>query len=115
VKFGLGQPLRRYEDQRLLTGKGRYTDDIALPAMAFAAVLRSPVAHGRITKLDATAARRLPGVLLVLTGDDVTREKLGDIPCAMSVSRSRLSSPRPSIKLATPPKRSRRSTTIYPR
>ena len=45
MKFGIGQPLKRYEDQRLLTGKGRYTDDIALPGMAVATVLRSPVAR----------------------------------------------------------------------
>jgi aerobic carbon-monoxide dehydrogenase large subunit len=81
VKFGIGQPLRRYEDLRLLTGKGRYTDDITLPGMAFAAVLRSNVAHARLTRVDAAAARRMPGVLLVLTGDDVAADKLGDVPC----------------------------------
>jgi carbon-monoxide dehydrogenase large subunit len=81
VKFGIGQPLKRYEDLRLLTGKGRYTDDIALPGMAFGAVLRSPMAHARLAKLDAVAARRMPGVLLVLTGDEVKAEQLGDVAC----------------------------------
>jgi aerobic carbon-monoxide dehydrogenase large subunit len=80
VKFGIGQPLKRYEDQRRLTGKARYTDDISLPRMVFGAVLRSPMAHARVTRLDA-AARRMPRVLLVLTGDEVKAERLGDVPC----------------------------------
>jgi carbon-monoxide dehydrogenase large subunit len=71
MKFGIGQPMRRHEDLRLLTGKGRYTDDITLPGMTQAFVLRSPMAHAHIKRVDAGAARRMPGVLLVLTGDDV--------------------------------------------
>jgi aerobic carbon-monoxide dehydrogenase large subunit len=103
VKFGMGQPLRRYEDQRLLTGNGRYTDDIALPGMLFAAVLRSPVAHGRITKLDAAAARRMSGVRLVLTGEDVVKDGLGDIPCAHPLTsrdgKPRRDTPRPILAI----------------
>ena len=64
MKFGIGQPMRRDEDLRLVTGQGRYTDDIVLPRMAHAFVLRSPIAHARIKRLDAAAARRMPGVLL---------------------------------------------------
>ena len=71
MKFGIGQPMRRHEDMRLLTGRGRYTDDIALPRMAHAFVLRSPMAHARIKRVDAAAARRMADVLLVLTGEDV--------------------------------------------
>ena len=103
MKFGIGQPLKRYEDLRLLTGKGRYTDDIALPGMAVAAVLRSPVAHARLKKLDAAAARRMPGVLLVLTGAEVAAEKLGDVPCLHPlVSRDgkpRHDTPRPVLAI----------------
>src|SRR6185312_10040888 len=103
VKFGIGQPLRRYEDLRLLAGKGRYTDDITLPGMVFAAVLRSPAAHARITKLDATAARRMPGVLLVLTGEDVAAEKLGDVPCVHPLTsrdgKPRHDTPRPLLAI----------------
>ena len=103
MKFGIGQPLRRYEDLRLLTGKGRYTDDIAPKGTVPAVVLRSPVAHARIARLDAGAARRMPGVLLVLTGEDVAAEKLGDVPCAHPlVSRDgkpRHDTPRPLLAI----------------
>ena len=81
MKFGIGQPMRRHEDLRLITGRGRYTDDIILPRMTHAFVLRSPVAHAHIKRIDAAAARRMPGVLLVLTGEDVRADGLGDVPC----------------------------------
>ena len=71
MKFGVGQPVRRFEDQTLITGKGRYTDDLQLENAAHAYVVRSRVAHANIRKIDAAAARGMPGVLLVLTGDDV--------------------------------------------
>src|SRR5208337_2941735 len=88
MKFGVGQPVRRFEDLRLITGQGRYTDDITLPNMAHAFVLRSPVAHGVIRRFDVEAARAMPGVLLILTGHDVAAEGLGDVPCgAPLVSR----------------------------
>jgi carbon-monoxide dehydrogenase large subunit len=81
MKFGIGQPMKRYEDLRLITGRGRYTDDVVLPGMAFAQVLRSPVAHGVLRRIDAEPARHIPGVLLVLTGEDVAAEGLRDIAC----------------------------------
>src|SRR5262249_30251705 len=67
MKFGIGQPVRRYEDLRLITGRGRYTDDVTPPHTAHAFVLRSPVAHARVGRVDATAARQMPGVLFVAT------------------------------------------------
>ena len=67
----IGQPLRRKEDLRLLTGSGRYSDDVNLPGQAYAYVLRSPHAHARIRGIDTAAARAMPGVLAVLTGADV--------------------------------------------
>src|SRR6202040_577995 len=82
MKFGVGQPVRRFEDARLITGHGSYTDDIDLPHTAHAYVLRSPVAHAEIRKVDAQAARAMPGVLLILTGEGVVIEGLGDVPCA---------------------------------
>ena len=101
MKFGIGQPMRRDEDMPLVTGQGRYTDDIVLPRMAHAFVLRSPIAHARIKRLDAAAARRMPGVLLVLTGEDVRADGLGDVPCtAPLVSRDgkpRHDTPRPVL------------------
>jgi carbon-monoxide dehydrogenase large subunit len=77
---GIGAPLRRLEDARLLTGRGRYSDDFTLPGQARAFVLRSPHAHARIAAIDIGPARALPGVLLVLTGADVRAEGLKPIP-----------------------------------
>src|SRR5260221_3996930 len=62
-QFGMGQPVRRLEDQRLVTGHGRYTDDISLAHQAYAYVLRSPHAHARIRGIDTKAAEAAPGVL----------------------------------------------------
>src|SRR4051812_19991839 len=76
----IGQPLRRKEDLRLLTGKGRYSDDVSLPGQAYAAILRSPHAHARIRSIDTAAARGMPGVLAVLTGADVKADGLTDVP-----------------------------------
>jgi len=61
VRFGVGQPLWRFEDARLLTGKGRYQDDVALPRQAYAVFVRSPHAHARIGAIDTEAAPRPPG------------------------------------------------------
>jgi aerobic carbon-monoxide dehydrogenase large subunit len=81
MKFGVGQSVRRIEDQRLLTGTGRYTDDINLPRQAHACFLRSPHAHARLAKVDANAARTAPGVIGVVTGADLEKAGLGPIPC----------------------------------
>jgi carbon-monoxide dehydrogenase large subunit len=67
----VGQPLKRFEDPRLITGQGSFVDDMKLPGMLHACVLRSPHAHARIRSIDVSAARDLPGVAAVLTGDDV--------------------------------------------
>jgi carbon-monoxide dehydrogenase large subunit len=79
-EFALGQPVSRFEDQRLLTGGGRYIDDFKLPHMAHAVVLRSPHAHARIRSIDAAAAKTMPGVLAVLTGADWEASGFGDLP-----------------------------------
>src|ERR1700736_4784263 len=104
MKFGVGQPVRRFEDARLITGHGRYTDDIDLPRSAHAYVLRSPVAHADVRKIDAAAARAMPGVLLVLTGEDVVAEGLGDVPCASALTNRdgspRRDTPRPVLAVA---------------
>ena len=101
MKFSVGQPVRRYEDLRLITGRGRYTDDVALPNMAYAFVLRSPMGHANIKRIDAAAARKMPGVLFVGTGDDVRTDGLGDVPCSTPlVSRDgkpRHDTPRPIL------------------
>ena len=80
VKNGIGQPVRRREDLRLLTGTGCYATDIALPGQACAAMVRSPHAHARIVSIDKSAALAVPGVLAVLTGADVMADGLGNLP-----------------------------------
>src|ERR1041384_6653057 len=79
AKFGVGQPVRRAEDQRFLTGQGRYVDDIVLPSMAHACNVLSPHAHAKIKKVDVSKAKAAPGVLLVLTGADLAKEKIGGL------------------------------------
>jgi aerobic carbon-monoxide dehydrogenase large subunit len=67
----MGAPLKRREDQRFITGKGRYLDDIQMPGMTYMAVLRSPYAHARILGIDTAAAAAMPGVVAVFTGADI--------------------------------------------
>jgi carbon-monoxide dehydrogenase large subunit len=84
-KFGIGQPVRRKEDVRLLTGRGTYTDDINKPGQAHAYVLRSPHAHARIVSIDVAAARAAPGVVAVLTGLDAAADGIGHFPVMVDV------------------------------
>ena len=76
-EFGIGQPLSRFEDRRLLRGAGRYIDDVNLPRQACAYILRSPHANARLLKVDAAAARAAPGVLGVFTEADLAADGLG--------------------------------------
>ncbi len=82
-KFGLAQPVRRVEDPRLLKGNGRYTDDISLPGMLWAAVLRSPHAAATLGAIDTQAAAALPGVVAIYTGADLEADGIGGLPCAI--------------------------------
>src|SRR5215208_1598110 len=77
---GIGRPVRRREDLRLLTGNGRYSDDLTLPGQAYAVMVRSPHAHALIHAIDTAAARALPGVLAVLTYADVVTDGLKPLP-----------------------------------
>jgi len=77
---GFGRPVPRREDPRLITGAGRFSDDVSLPGQAHAAFVRSPHAHARIRRIDADAALKAPGVLAVLTGEDAARDGLQPIP-----------------------------------
>jgi carbon-monoxide dehydrogenase large subunit len=83
AKFGVGQSVSRKEDPRLLRGGGRYTDDIVLEGQAYAAVLRSPYAHGELRGIDAGAALALPGVLAVHTGEELTAAGYNPLPCPL--------------------------------
>src|ERR1700756_4493279 len=75
-EFGIGQPVRRFEDKRLLSGNGRFQSDNNLHGQAYAYVLRSPHAHARIRRLDLTAAVAASGVALIMTDDDLVTAKL---------------------------------------
>ena len=86
--FGIGQPVRRKEDVRLLKGDGRYTDDVNIGGQLWAAFVRSPHAHARITAVDLETARAAPGVAGIFTGADVLADKLGTLLCDADI-RSR--------------------------
>src|SRR3954465_6775251 len=77
---GIGRPVRRREDLRLLTGRGRYSDDLNLPGQGYAVMVRAPHAHALIRKIDTAAARAAPGVLAVLTAEDLRADGLNPLP-----------------------------------
>ncbi len=89
--FGSG--IKRREDPRLITGTATYTDDVKLPGLTFAAILRSPYAHARLSRIDVSAARKAPGVLAVYTGGDI-KTRVVPVPCAWNP---------PNCELKTPP------------
>lgn len=76
----IGKPVRRLEDQHLMTGRGKFTDDVSLPGQAYAAFARSPHAHARIVRIDTAAARGAPGVIAVITGADLIADGVGQMP-----------------------------------
>jgi len=79
MQLGLGQPVPRTEDYRLLTGNGHYADDFNQINQTHAVVLRSPRAHAQITSMDTSAAAKMPGILAVLTGADYAADGMGQI------------------------------------
>jgi carbon-monoxide dehydrogenase large subunit len=83
-KFGVGQAYRRTEDQRFLTGTGRYTDDIHPDNVAYLHLLRSPYAHGEISELDTSAAAESPGVLAVYTIEDLDAAGIKPLPIGVT-------------------------------
>jgi carbon-monoxide dehydrogenase large subunit len=82
---GIGAPVRRKEDLRFITGRGHYTDDINRPGQAYAYFLRSPHAHARIRGADTSAAAGSPGVLAVLTGEQMQADKIGNLICGWMI------------------------------
>ena len=76
----IGRPLRRKEDQRLLTGKGRFTDDLNMAAQVYAVMVRAPHPHARIVRVDSSRAERMPGVLGVFSGARCVGDGLAPIP-----------------------------------
>ena len=101
--FSIGQSVRRREDPRLLTGRGRYFDDLKLPDQFHAAIVRSPHAHADIKNIDTRAALQMPGVHVVLTGKDYEADGFGTMP-SMAPYKRRDGSPmylphRPAIAI----------------
>jgi len=92
-KFGIGQGIRRHEDFRFLAGKGRYIDDIVHENMAHAVVVRSPHAHARIVEINKEDAEAMPGVLLIVTGEDWKREGFGPMPTKSGVNKKKNGEP----------------------
>jgi aerobic carbon-monoxide dehydrogenase large subunit len=96
VEPEVGKARRRKEDARLIAGRTRWTDNLTLPGMLHMAILRSPMAHARITGIDTAAAREMPGVLAVLTGADLA-EAQGSLPCAWPITEDMKSPAAPSM------------------
>ena len=83
---GIGASVTRKEDRRFITGKGRYVDDIKLQGMTHAHFIRSPHAHAKVKAIDASAAIEMPGVVGVLTGQQLVDDKIGNLICGWAVS-----------------------------
>ncbi len=83
---GIGASVRRTEDYRFLTGRGKYVDDINRPGQTYAVFVRSPHAHAKIRKVDTAAAAKAPGVVAVFTGADTAADKVGGLICGWTVT-----------------------------
>src|SRR6476620_1989931 len=81
---GMGHSLKRKEDPRFLRGQGKYVDDVVLPGMLYLDIVRSPHAHAKIVKIDSSKAMAVPGVLAVITGQDLAKYNLHWMPTLMS-------------------------------
>jgi len=82
----IGQPLRRREDARFLTGAGQYTDDVVLQGQTYGFFLRSPYAHARIKSINLDKAKAAPGVVAIFTGADLAEAKVGGLPCGWLIT-----------------------------
>ena len=82
---GIGAAVRRKEDFRFITGQGQYTDDVVRPGETRAVFVRSPHARAKIKSVDAGAAKKMPGVVAVLTGADLANDKIGNLICGWMI------------------------------
>src|SRR5580693_64215 len=83
---GIGASVVRKEDKRFITGKGRYVDDIKLTGMTFAHFVRTPHAHAKVKSIDSSAAMKMPGVIAVLTGQEIVDDKVGNLICGWAIT-----------------------------
>lgn len=93
----MGQPVRRKEDRRFITGEGRYVADIQLPGMTESVLVRSPHAHARVIRIDTARAARMSGVLAIITAADLAKAGVGSLPCGWGVTM------RDGSRMAEPP------------
>src|SRR5215475_7098218 len=101
-KYGVGQPVRRKEDDTLVRGKGKYTDDFSLPGQAYAWIVRSSHAHGLIKGIDIEAAKAMPGVLGVWTGADLASANYKPFTCGLPLKNRDGTPPLQTNRLALP-------------
>ena len=87
-RFGSGHSVLRVEDDRLLTGSGSFADDALLPGQAHVHFLRSPHPHARLLGIGTAAAAAMPGVIAVITGDDLVRARVGPLPASVDFKRA---------------------------
>src|SRR3569833_3567802 len=83
---GIGARVVRKEDKRRITGKGRYVDDIKLVGLTHAHFIRSPHAHAKVKSIDSAAAQSMPGVIAVLTGQQLVDDKIGNLICGWAIT-----------------------------
>src|SRR5258706_14856515 len=88
ARFGSGKSVRRVEDEKLLIGAGHFADDATLANQASVCFLRSPHPHARITAIDTAAAAAMPGVIAIVTGDDLVRARVKPLPPSADFKRS---------------------------
>jgi carbon-monoxide dehydrogenase large subunit len=86
MRPSIGQSVHRKEDRRFITGEGAYLDDLAFPGACRAFIVRSPHAHANIRRIEAAAARAAPGVVAVLTGEDVRADGVPPLPCCVRIA-----------------------------
>jgi carbon-monoxide dehydrogenase large subunit len=83
---GIGASVVRKEDKRFITGKGRYVDDIKLVGTTYAHFIRSPHAHAKVKGIDSSEAMKMPGVVAVLTGQQIVDDKVGNLICGWAIT-----------------------------
>src|SRR5438552_16285931 len=83
---GIGASVVRKEDKRFITGKGRYVDDVKLLGCTHAHFVRSPHAHAKVKGIDSSAAMKMPGVIAVLTGQQIVDDKVGNLICGWAIT-----------------------------
>ena len=85
TETNIGAPIKRVEDKRFLTGRGRYTDDLNQPNQLYACILRSPHAHANLKKVDVSQAKAAPGGIDIFTGSDMAADEVGSLPCGWQI------------------------------